>query len=494
MLKKQKKLIIIIGICALALILAYFLIINPLIAKLTAENEELPELLPGEVLGMNNRILMFEHIEQAGIKQIEVYNDHGGYTFFRGEDDEFYIKGKESAPYLKSSLSSLAVASGYTLSMKRITTECTEWEQYGLDEASDPAYYTLTTIDGTKHTVYIGNLIPTGAGYYARYAGRDAVYILEGSLETTLLASLESLIEPILCLPTSQNDYFKVSDFYIKHNGEYKVWIDYIEDNGLKDQPTSSIYKMKYPANYTPSDKYNEILEKFTYYKGSETIAVGHELFPLDNELLLEYGIDTSCPAWELHFNYSGIDNTVYFSEINKDGSRYAYSRTFNLLALIDGSSTSFLEWDLIEFVSESIYMLSINDVAKIDIISEKCTETFTLVGQDNDLKVTPKSTQNVLDETDLKNFRQVYRAYLDIKLIDYAESTDTSDLLCTLRFETDDGLVFEYKFYPYSTRRCYFTINGEGEFYVLRDSVEKAISDTVKMLNGEIVDSWAKN
>ena len=57
-----------------------------------------------------------------------------------------------------------------------------------------------------------------------------------------------------------------------------------------------------------------------------------------------------------------------------------------------------------------------------------------------------------------------------------------------------DDGLVFEYKFYPYSTRRCYFTINGEGEFYVLRDSVEKAISDTVKMLNGEIVDSWAKN
>ena len=494
MLNKQKKLIIIIGVCALVLILAYFLIVNPLIAKWTAVDEEIPELLPGEVLGINNRILMFEHIEQAGIQQIEVHNDHGSYTFFRGDDDEFYIKGKESAPYLKSSLSSLAVSSGYTLSMKRITTECTDWAQYGLDEASSPAYYTLTTLDGTNHTVYIGNLIPTGAGYYARYAGRDAVYILEGSLETTLLSSLESLIEPILCLPLNQNDYFTVTDFYIKHNGEYKIWIDYTEDNGDNNSPSSSFYRMNYPANYTPSGKYSEILEAFTYFKGSKTIAVGHELFPLDSELLYEYGIDLSNPAWELHFNYSDIDSTVYFSELNADGTRYAYSKTFNLLALIDGVSTAFLEWDLIEYVNESIFMLSINDIAKIDIISEQCTESFTLVGQDNDLLVTPKSTQNALDATDLKNFRQVYKSYIDIELIDYAESTDTSDLLCTLRFETDDGLVFEYKFYPYSTRRCFFTINGEGEFYVLRDSVEKAISDTIKMLNGEPVESWAKH
>ena len=132
---------------------------------------------------------------------------------YRDVDDEFYVRGNKGAPYDLTMLSSLVVRTGYTLSMERVTTQCEDWELYGLDDYSNPAWYKLTTIDGTEHIVYIGDPIPTGAGYYCRYKDRDAVYILEASLKTTLLAPLTDLITPILAYPLQQKDYFTVRDF-----------------------------------------------------------------------------------------------------------------------------------------------------------------------------------------------------------------------------------------------------------------------------------------
>lgn len=494
MLKKQKKLIIIIGIAAVALICCYFFVITPLVAKWTATEETIPDLLPGEVLGLNNRILMFEHLEQASIQEIEVHNDYGVYAFYRGTDDEFYIRGIESAPYMKTSLSSLVVAAGYTISMERVTTECTNWEEYGLDDYSNPAWYKLTTIDGTEHIVYIGDMIPTGAGYYARYAGRDAVYILEASLSTTLLAPVTDLIEPILSLNLGSTDYFTVHDFYIFHYDECKLWVDYVEDGVKTDQPNSTFYEMKAPANYIPSSNYETMLQTFTWFSGTKTLAIGNATEVMTAEELAPYNIDPDNPAWTIHYNYSGVDSYVFLSEKNEDGTRYAYSLTFNLVALVDADTVAFLDWDLIQYVDESLYMLNINDISTIYVESDAVTETFNLVGEGETIEITPQSTQQTFDSTDLKNFRQVYKTYLGIKMEGYTDSEDTSELLLTLRFTTDDGVDYEFKFYPYSTRRCYYTVNGKGEFYVLRDSVEKAISDTIKVLNGEPVDSWAKN
>ncbi len=57
----------------------------------------------------------------------------------------------------------------------------------------------------------------------------------------------------------------------------------------------------------------------------------------------------------------------------------------------------------------------------------------------------------------------------------------------------TDAGVVTEYCFYPYSTRRCFYTINGEGEFYCLRDWVEKVAADCNRAVKGEPIDSEGK-
>jgi len=488
--KKQRKLIIILAVSAAILIGLYFFVVMPLVEKWTAEEVVIPDLLPGEVLGTNNRILMFEHVEKANIQEIDVHNAYGQYTFYRDVDDEFYIRGKEGAPYDLSMLSSLVVSSGYTLSLSRVTTECTDWSVYGLDEPQ--AWYTLTTLDGSKHTVNIGDMIPTGGGYYCSYAGRNAVYVLDYSMETTLLAPIVNMITPILSYPLKTNDYFTVRDFYILEGEEYKIWVDYVEENKEIDAPNTTCYVMKAPGQYIPSSGYETMLQKFTNFTGLRTMEVGSASEALPEDVLDKYGLKD--PAYVLHYNYSDLDNYVLISEKNEDGTYYAYSSIFNLIATVSAETLDFLEWELIDFVDYNTFMLNINDIAKIELISDDFSETFTLVGEGTEIQITPASTGKVLGAADLKNFRQLYKTFLSIKLEGYTDSTSTDELLMTLRYTTDAGKVWEFKFYPYSTRRCFYTVNGAGEFYVLRDIIEKAISDTQKVLDGVTVDSWAKN
>lgn len=492
MIKKQKKLIIIFAVAAVLLTCAYFFVIMPLVAKWTTKQVDIPELLPGEVLGSNNRILIFEHVEKAAIQEIEVHNSNGVYAIYRDVDDQFYVRDNKGAPYDLTALSSLVVSAGYTLSMTRVATDCTDWVQYGLDESSNPAWYKLITIDGTVHTVYIGALIPTGAGYYCRYIDRNAVYVLDASLKTTLLAPLTDLITPILAYPLAQKDYFTVRDFYIMHGDEVKLWVDYIATGVVTDKPNTTTYEMKVPANYIPSSNYETVLQTFIKFNGTKTLEIGPTNEVMPDTILAKYGLVK--PAWTIHYKYSDIDNYIFISEKNKDGTYYAYSLLFNLVAVVDGKTLDFLNWDLIKYVDNSLFMLNINDIAKIDVESKDLNTSFALVGEGTTIQVTPSDRQNYLDETDLKNFRQLYKTYLSIKLEDYTDSKATDELLLTLRFTTDAGKIYEYKFYPYSTRRCYYTVNGQGEFYVLRDIVDKAVSDTKKVLAGEIVDSWAKN
>ena len=59
-------------------------------------------------------------------------------------------------------------------------------------------------------------------------------------------------------------------------------------------------------------------------------------------------------------------------------------------------------------------------------------------------------------------------------------------NLLLTLSVRTKAGNERVYKFYPYSDRRVYYTVNGSGEFYVNRTMLDKVIADVRRVQAGE--------
>ena len=490
--KKQRRTIVILAIIVAAAICAYFFVVLPIVNYVEEVTAETVKLLDGEILGVNDRILMFEQVERSNIQSIEIHNDQGEWgVYYDSGDQTFYITGYPEAPYDKEKLSSLFVSAGYALSMTRVAEDCQDMSEYGLAESDNPAWYTLTTRDGNTHTVYIGDPIPTNAGYYVRYKGRNAVYVLDSTLADTLLQPLEVMVTPMLTLPMNTNDYFTIKNFAIMKGSDITVLLTYLDEEEKEAEASLGSYKMLAPANYTVNDSnYSVALEQLTSFQGTSTLAYD----PTDEELE-EYGLLE--PAYSIYYEYQGIQQSVVFSELNENGNYYAYSLLFNLITEVDGTSTQWLEWDLINWVDEPIFMMNINDVQTITVDSATATRVFDLEGEGQELVVTERATGF---QPEVKNFRQFYKTLLSVYMQDYVGMTeeeiaaldDSKDLYMTLTIDTRAGVTHVYKFYPYSTRRAYYTVDGQGEFYVLRDMATKVITDAEKVMTNTEIDSEA--
>ncbi len=495
-LKSQQLAIIVSGVIAVTAIALYLLVVAPSIKRANEKTDEPPTLLSGEVLGTNNSILLYSPVEKDGISRIEVSNEKGGYGFYyNGIYKDFYVVDNPSAPYDQTQFSYLTAAVGQAYVSERLLDDCNDMTEYGLDESQNPASYTLTTKKGEVHTVYIGNKTASGSGYYARHADRNAVYILGGNIGKTVFCSLEEMITPILTLPMQQNDYFMIKKFTLMRGTEIALQVTYLDEAEQKAAASTTAYKMLAPGNYAVnSTNYLTALETMMSFTGSATLAYA----PTD-EQLEEYGITET--AFSIHYTYQGIDQSVVFSKKNENGNYYAYSLLFDLIAEVDGKKLEWLEWDNLKWVDYPIFMMNINDIKTFGFEIGEDKFTFDVDGIDSGLTVVERNTGY---KPDVSNFRKLYRVLLMTHMQNYvSEDLDQTALdklvtenkpYLTLTVETRAGQVTEFKFYPYNSRRVYYTVNGEGEFYVLRDQTNKLISDAKKVMAGDTVDPDAPN
>ena len=215
-----------------------------------------------EVVGAGQRVMMFKQLtyDQSStndsskvIKRIEVHNQHGEIIVNRAENNRFEVEDCPSAMLVDQLFAQLSVGCGYTISMQRLENPVRlpdgsiDYSEYGLapekrvekDETGAdkldadgnpvtydyiPTWYTVTTMTNETYTVTLGDATVSGAGYYARYADRDTIYILSSTnLDAAVLQPVEALISPILIYPMSMNTYFQVSNFIyrsdIDHDG-----------------------------------------------------------------------------------------------------------------------------------------------------------------------------------------------------------------------------------------------------------------------------------
>ncbi len=510
MIKKRIYLIIAIAVAFIALLCAYFFVISPMLKE--DDTDKKIELLEGEVLATPTTVLMFDQIERNNIQSIEVSNSKGNYKFFYdSEKKDFFIEDYLNAPYNKETIASLITHAGYPVTMTRVTEKAEDLSEYGLAESDDPAYYILTARDGKTHKVYIGNMIPTGAGFYTKYDGRDAVYVTTSSIAQTLLGAVENLITPMLFIPPTQSDYFLVKDLILVKNS--KPFIKITSES--KPEKTADgkeyeeflDYKMEYPTEYSVSTNYDLMLQGFMELYGNSVLALGKDDELISDNILEKYNLKK--PAYEIFFTHNGIENNILISEKTEDGIYYAYSLLFNVICDIPEDLFNFLEWELMDFIDKPLLQYNINDISSITVTAKDFEETFILYTSEGetttnpvtgvtttttDLQVKLKSNNTYIAEP--KYFRQFYMGLLTTNLVTYADVEDETGLEClaTLKIITRDGKKIDYAFYPYATRRCFYTLNGKGEFYVLKDAVEKIVSDAKKLIAGEEVNYQNKN
>ncbi len=388
-----------------------------------------------------SRVMIYPRIQYDFVYSISVTNEHGS---FRVERENIKLDKKVNgleynsvfeldraegslAECDENALATLVSMCGYTLTMMkldlnsldtpRLPNGSVDYSAYGFtcDENGHPiagaGKYTITqanvaengyyTASDVQHTVYVGDEIVSGAGYYVMKEGRNAVYIMDVRLEDSVLAPVESLVSPKIVYPMGTNTYIMVNDFTI---GRLAKFTDLTEDQ-LKDDEfikkyleenldliaTFDFVDMDYRSNTLFSSDPFWLDEDSSYMNGytfnsnniSSVLANLHSMQCIsciklspEEEDLEEYGLTKDVTLisyrYDAALNTPGatesnwVENMLLIGKKNEKGTYYAYSYLYNMLVEIDPYYVSFTEWQQNRWYNQEIFQSDINYIKKI--------------------------------------------------------------------------------------------------------------------------------
>ena len=404
----------------------------------------------GEFLGTSSRLLMFKHISQDETQQVEVHNNYGTFTFYRDADDSFQIKGYENYPYSATMFSSLVVSAGYPLTVQKIDDPIKgddgNYHEYGLAKETrtdadgneyeySPIWYRITDIDGNSFTVYIGDEIPSGAGYYVKYTNRDAVYIMSYSVSGDILSMydtvktasdianildepLEAFVTPTVCYPMTLTTYFDVQNFALFNGDEirkaaadenyeanpvvmFSFW-DMDERFGTFFHTRS--YYLQYPENYLVNTNNTDAALQSFY----SMYFVGVKALGYTEENLAAYGLDD--PEYYIYFEFGDdgngnkIEHNILISKKTDNNTYYITSALYEMIIEVESSQLLFLDYDLTDWVDPAYFDMNLAWATEITVETADITYTFTLDNSLSDSMSNPTYSDEAKENTTISS------------------------------------------------------------------------------------------
>ncbi|MBR3862049.1 MAG: hypothetical protein IKM42_00135 [Clostridia bacterium] len=379
-------------------------------------------------------VLLYPLLERDNIAAIEVHNKNGSFRFLRQDimqgdelvDTEFLIEDREDLAVDESVLfATLVYFTGRTQTMLRLDTNRVKelgYAEYGLPEdVKDAAqYFIISAMDGTSHKVIIGDEIPSGDGYFVRYANRDAVYVLSeltkseynGTFKEALLGRVEDYVTPpSISYAMESTTYFDVSDFKLYKNGSSKPIIGFSYSGSIDKRNNTYYSNIPYTTDinlsgYTVNSyTVDDCLYALYTWEPDFVVALGSgdTMGDIDtNEWLKPYGLDTESYAYQFSFFFNRVrtynketgkdvvkradqeKHIVLVSEKQEDGYYYVYNLCYeyddktkdftiladgyNMIVAIDESQLNFLFFTQKDWISADLFSGSISYLEEMSI------------------------------------------------------------------------------------------------------------------------------
>ena len=384
----------------------------------------------GESVGTSQRLLMFNHTSQENTQSVEVHNQYGTFTFYRDANNTIQLKGYEGTPYSQTMMASLFVSCGYTLTLQKIQNpiknDAGEYAEYGLakevrkdadgkDYNYDPAWYRMTDINGKTYTVIVGDETPSGNGYYVRYTGRDAVYIMDYSVEGSMIAMydtdknvesvknildlpVERFVTPVIVYPMTLTTYFDVSNFMIIPGEEYRkskadseyqmqpfVCFSFSDmDSRFGTFYHSRSYNLQIPKGYLANTEATDATLQSLYGMN----FVGVTKLGVTDADMTAYGLDD--PEYVIYYVFHvtdektgkvhDLEQLVPVSKKTARGTYYVGSCMFDMICEVPDTSMLFLEYKLIDWVDSEYFDMYLAYGTEVEVKTKDGTDVlFTL-------------------------------------------------------------------------------------------------------------------
>ena len=508
-----------------------------LYAVVDTENEE---VLGGTVV--STRVMMYPRIKQSEVYSIEVTNEKGSYKFYRKtvantaanattpytSQVTVSVNGEDAnAVYDPETYALLCVTCGYSLSMNkldlsdpaapRLADGSIDYSVYGLQTYKDdggnvdytrsPAVFTITkaqfAADGscsasdTSYTVEVGDALVSGGGYYVRLQGREAVYIVNPDVASTVLCPVEALVKPMVVYPMSVSTYVMVFGFTFSKIDSLKVEnpddvvrhpITEFNFVDLSERENTIYTATPY---WIPEDSETKIMQGYQIDNDSVS-AVMYNLYSMEFlacKKIAPKGSDLDAcglseNVWELAYLYDpeiasgGSENYIvnhilisrktYDEELGAE-VYYIYSSLYDMIVAVDPYYASFVEWEQSHWYDQYLFRQNLSYTRYLTIEAGDRRFDFTMDNSKSDLSQT-------FDTSAIKIYCEQFNGksghLLDYEIED-VQTTDTG----TTKVKTVTALDNFRRLY---TQLLMYSIEGDVNEAEFKKSVGKTPAELI--------------
>ncbi len=305
---------------------------------------------------------------------------------------------------------------------------------------------------------------------------------------------------------------------YLELNRGAQVAMDEIRviGGGEDCQPTDALvgnWKITEPSGYIPEGKnfiYPDSNNFTSTFLGSIGTLVGDKVLEsglasnvydsktINQTTLKKYGLDK--PDIIASYDFDGWTSTVYFKRDKDDATKYyAYSTEVyhddkkgdismctGIIALVTTSTAEWLTWDTVDFIDHNLLSMYIDDIKRFTLTFDGKEYAFDLTDTDGDDKIDTVKIDG--KAVDTKNFRYLYVSLISMTLKgEYSPEDDKPAEILRVKIDGYSKSP-EIVFYRVSASKAYYTVDGQGKYYVLVDLVNTIKTNVGLLLAGEAV------
>lgn len=383
----------------------------------------------------------------------DVTNKYGSYSLTK-KGGNWIIEGFETVGLNATMLDNLTLAFGNVKSSMRVEENPADLAAFGLDEPA--ATVSIKTADGGK-TFYIGDKTPDGASYYFNTDSSTDVYLMESF--NADVAFLTARDYANIDASVSADD---ITGIRIAHGGN--VLNVQMNPEGPRDQyGLLSYWTITEPVNRSAS---NTDVANFLATPAAAIEGNVSAIMELSDENLAKTGLNAPLYSLEItakkNVSYKISAPQGEYSYILRDGENY--------ILRVDSADCEFLDTDVYTVSEKYLALVDISMLQSVEIQYQKSKTLFTAVdgGGENAAFYADGKELNA-DE-----FRKFYQQIVAVDVNGEAVDPKYEGIVGSIEYTLNSGEKIKLEFAPYDDRNYAVFVNGNGEYCILKKTVDK--------------------
>lgn len=316
-------------------------------------------------------------------------------------------------------------------------------KSFGLDNPTIINLYENNNV----HTIYVGNMDPTGTYYYVMVEGKSKIYAVDSSTGGMFKATRILMKDPYIV-------YYEDSEitnielvkngnvvYELSYNPEEDTWNLPSEYSHLKIDKTTVTRMLAVMTRVTAQEFLDENLEDYSKYGFDNPAA----------ELTVT-GKDGS--TVQLLFSYYGNDTLTYTHVLNVDTGQVATALT---------GDVDFIEDTPADFMVAEVCPVSIHDLSAMNFSYNGSNDVFDIDMDANEVTMNGTSI-SALGNDAYEAFNNFYYSitYMTLESVDISVNPDYTDPILSVEFVFEDESSTLFELCQADEDSCYVFFDGK--------------------------------